>query len=92
MELEWLKKKLPRSTEVKRAMIETEHPPLSVRRQCELVGLNRAPFYRQPRGETPTNLELMRLIDETYTRTPCYGYRKMTAYLKAQGTANGWRA
>jgi putative transposase len=66
-------------------MIEPGHPELSVRRQCELVGLNRATFYRQPSGETPLNLCLMRLIDEAYTRTPFYGYRKMTAHLNGQG-------
>jgi putative transposase len=66
-------------------MIEVGHPLLSVRRQCELVGLNRATFYRQARGETPMNLRLMRLIDEAYTRTPFYGYRKMTVYLNSQG-------
>ena len=66
-------------------MIETNHPQLSVRRQCELVGLSRATFYRQPSGETPFNLHLMRLIDEEYTRTPFYGYRKMTARLNMQG-------
>jgi putative transposase len=68
-------------------MIETNHSTLSVRRQCELVGLNRASFYRQPSGETPLNVRLMRLIDEMYTRTPFYGYRKMTACLNAQGYA-----
>jgi putative transposase len=73
-------------------MIETGHPSLSVRRQCELVGLNRATFYRQPSGETPLNLRLMRLIDEEYTRTPFYGYRKMTVRLNAQGyPVNGKR-
>ena len=68
-------------------MIEPSHPKISVRRQCELVGLNRATFYRQPGGETPLNLRLMRLIDEEYTRTPFYGYRKMTARLQALGYA-----
>ena len=62
-------------------MIETGHPTLSIRRQCELVGLNRATFYWQPAGESPLNLELMRLIDQEYTRAPFYGYRKMTARL-----------
>lgn len=66
-------------------MIEAQHSELSVRRQCELVGLNRATFYRQPNGETPLNLQLMRLIDEEYTRTPFYGYRKMTVRLQVQG-------
>ena len=44
-------------------MIEPNHPELSVRRQCDLIGLNRATYYRQPGGETAFNLHLMRLID-----------------------------
>lgn len=63
-------------------MIETNHPSLSIRRQCQLVGLNRATFYHQPTGETELNLALMRVIDAEYTRTPFYGYRKMTARLQ----------
>jgi putative transposase len=63
-------------------MIETSHPMLSIRRQCDLIGLNRATFYRKPAGETALNLALMRVIDEEYTRTPFYGYRKMTARLQ----------
>jgi putative transposase len=66
-------------------MIEVNHPQLSVRRQCELVGLHRATFYRQPGSETPLNLRLMRELDELYTRTPFYGYRRMTSCLKGEG-------
>lgn len=62
-------------------MIDTAHPNLSIRRQCELVGLNRSTFYWQLAGESPLNLQLMRLIDKEYTRAPFYGYRKMTARL-----------
>lgn len=62
-------------------MIEPNHLSLSIRRQCELIGLNRATFYWQPAAETPLNLELMRLIDQEYTRAPFYGYRKITARL-----------
>lgn len=68
-------------------MIETSHPFLSIRRQCDLVGLNRATFYYQAGTETPLNLELMRVIDEEYMRTPFYGYRKMTARLQQLGYA-----
>ena len=35
--------------------------------------------------ETPYNLELMRLIDEEYTRHPFYGSRKLCVYLNRQG-------
>jgi len=62
-------------------MIDINHPTLSIRRQCELIGLNRSTFYRQPVGESPLNLALMGLIDKEYTRTPFYGYRKMTVRL-----------
>lgn len=65
-------------------MIEPNHPTLSIRRQCDLVGLNRATYYWQPASESPLNLELMRLIDQEYTRAPFYGYRKMTARLNKQ--------
>jgi len=62
-------------------LIESHHPALSIRRQCELIGLNRATFYWRAAGETPLNLELMQLIDREYTRAPFYGYRKMTVRL-----------
>lgn len=58
MELEWLKKKLPSSVEAKRKMIETKHSEISIRRQCELIGLNRSSLYMKPAGETPLNLHL----------------------------------
>lgn len=62
-------------------MIEPDHPTLSIRRQCQLLGLNRATFYRPPASESSLNLALMRLIDREYTQAPFYGYRKMTARL-----------
>ena len=81
MELEWLKKKLPSSVEVKRSMIESDHPTLSVCRQCQLLDLNRATYYWPPASASPLNLELLRLIDQEYTRAPFYGYRRLTARL-----------
>lgn len=66
-------------------MIEPEHPELSLRRQCEWVGLNRSSWYYQPARESPLNLLLMRLLDEQYTRTPFYGWPRMTTYLHACG-------
>ena len=66
-------------------MIEPGHPTLSIRRQCELVGLNRASYYVESVGESAFNLCLMRLIDEQYLSTPFYGYPKMTAAVRRQG-------
>ncbi len=50
-------------------MIESSHPQLSIRRQCELLGLNRSSFYYEPATETIENLRLMRRIDEQYLKT-----------------------
>ena len=73
-------------------MIDSEAPVLSVRRQCELFGLNRSSFYYQAIPESALNPHLLRLIDEQYLRTPFYGWRKMTAYLRRLGYAiNGKR-
>ena len=58
---------------------------LSIRRQCELLGLNRASYYYEPATETPLNLTLMALIDKEYTEHPFYGRRRMTLYLRQQG-------
>ena len=63
------------------------HPAISQRRQCQLLGLNRTTFYRQQAGETPLNLALMHLIDEEYTRAPFYGYRKLAIRLQQRGYA-----
>jgi putative transposase len=43
---------------------------ISVRRQCELVGLNRSSLYYEAAPESELNLKLMRLMDEQYLQTP----------------------
>jgi len=68
-----------------RALVEPGHAELSVRRQCALLGLNRASFYYRAATETEDNLRLMRLLDEEYTRHPFYGSRKLTRWLQEQG-------
>ena len=68
-----------------RALVEPGHAQLSVRRQCALLGLNRASFYYQAATETEDNLRLMRQLDAEYTRHPFYGSRKLTRWLQEQG-------
>lgn len=67
------------------ALIEPGHSELSVRRQCELLDVNRSTYYYVPATESPLNLELMQLIDEQYMRTPFYGWPRMTVYVRQQG-------
>lgn len=61
----------------KRQWIEPDHPQLSIRQQCELLELPRSSCYYQVQGETAENLQLMREIDQLYTRWPFYGSRRL---------------
>lgn len=70
-------------------MIDPDHPRLSIARQCELVSISRASFYREPAGESDENLALMRLIDETFLETPWYGARQMARHLRRLGCCVG---
>jgi putative transposase len=63
-------------------LVEPEQGSLSVRRQCELLGLARSTFYYAQAPESEDDLCLKRLIDEEYLRHPFFGSRSMTAYLR----------
>ena len=62
--------------------MERDHETISIRRQCELLGVNRPSLYYKPLSESEENLRLMRLIDEQYTETPFFGSRRMAAWLR----------
>lgn len=73
------------STEDLRLLVDQGHAEISIRRQCELLGVNRSGWYYEPLGESEENLALMRLLDEQYTRAPFYGSRRMVEWLSTQG-------
>lgn len=66
-------------------MIDNNHPKLSVRQQCRLIGLNRSNLYYEAASEPEENLLLMCLMDEEHTRRPFKGVLKMQAYLRDLG-------
>jgi putative transposase len=76
---------LPAAIDLKRLLIEPDHPDLSIRRQCELLDLNRSSYYLPPAAAPAEDLRLMRLIDQQFLRTPFYGSRRMTACLGRAG-------
>jgi putative transposase len=57
----------------------------SMRRQCELLGLERSGLYYQPVEESRENQKFMRLLDREYTSHPFYGVRRMTLFLRKLG-------
>jgi putative transposase len=69
----------------RRAKLDRDHPQLSIRRQCAMLGLARSGVYRLPHRAKDDDLLLMRRIDELFTRWPFLGSRRMTAMLRADG-------
>ena len=68
----------------RRALVEAE-APLSMRRQCNLLGVNRSSLYYEPVEPNAEELALMRRMDALHLRHPFFGSRMMTQTLKAAG-------
>lgn len=69
----------------KRRLVEPGSAPLSIVRQCGLVGLARSSFYYQPLVESEQNLALMRRIDRLHLDDPTKGGRLLWQDLLAEG-------
>jgi len=57
----------------------------AIARQCLLLRISRSTFYCEATGESPFNLELMRIIDEQFLETPFFGSRQMAKWLRRRG-------
>jgi putative transposase len=69
-------------------MIDKSHK-LSVRKQAELLNVNRGNIYYLPRATSPADLEVMRRIDELHLNYPFAGSRMLQRFLKREGFAIG---
>jgi len=71
---------------MRKAMVEREGCALSVRRQCELLAVNRNRLEEPGRsGVRSEDLELARRIDEIHLRFPEFGARRTSQYLQREG-------
>jgi putative transposase len=70
-------------------MIELGGCKMSVRQQCRLLSVPRSTLYCTPRGPKASDLAVMRVIDEQYTRTPFYGVERMTVSVQRMGITIG---
>ncbi len=61
-------------------MVNTKHQHLSVRRQSELLKINRSTLYYEESDKTESFV-LSNKIAEIYAQYPVYGYRRITAML-----------
>ena len=58
---------------------------LSLMSQCQLLNISRSSFYYKPKPIKEQDLQLMRLIDEQYLKTPSWGSRSMRNHLRRLG-------
>lgn len=66
-------------------MVDPFNKNVTISKQCDLLSISRSGWYYDPKGESPLNLHLMRLIDEQFLETPYYGSRQMARHLQRQG-------
>ena len=58
---------------------------MSIRKQCEVLSVNRSGLYYAPVGESEENLEIMRKIDEHYLDHPAEGVLRVQDFLFTLG-------
>lgn len=66
-------------------MIDSIHKKLSISRQCKLLRISKSTYYYCPVEMSSQELEIMRIIDEQYLKTPCYGSRSFYYHLRRLG-------
>jgi len=70
----------------RRALVKPERD-VSMRRQCELLGVNRSSLYYQPVEQSAEEQALMRRMDELHLEHPFFGSRMMAQSLRDEGQA-----
>lgn len=70
-------------------LVEPQCPKLSIRKQCELLSINRSRVYYKPVPEKPENIEMMNIMDRHLTNHPTEGVVSMVYLLGALGFVVG---
>ena len=66
-------------------LFRLNHKKLSIRRQCELLDVNRNRLAPRPAKITVEDELVMRCLDEIHTEIPFYGARKLRRELRDYG-------
>lgn len=67
------------------SLIRSRTKNLSVRRQCDLLCVNRSRLYYKPVAEKPENIKMMNILDKHLTLHPTEGVMSMVYYLRQRG-------
>lgn len=87
IEVNWLKKNLE-SNKVygeRSAMVEWNNKSITIKRQAQLLSINRTSLYYTPVDKSEEEILIMHMIDRIYTRWPYFGYRRITVKLREMG-------
>lgn len=71
--------------EQRQRLIDGNHAELSLRRQCELLQVNRSTVYYKTTKIDLDDVDLMNEISEIWERYPFYGYRRIAKELQFKG-------
>ena len=67
------------------ALIDKDDPDVSIRTQCQLLGITRSRLYYEPVPEPPETKRIMDTLDEIYMLRPFFGVRRMKDELNDRG-------
>jgi putative transposase len=70
------------TTTERKAIVDKANKNISIKKQCNLLSINRSGYYYVEKEENGFNNELMQLIDKEYTVHPFRGVPSMTEYLR----------
>ena len=85
-ELNWLKKKFYRYNQPSlKSLLEPNHRFISMRRQCELVGIARSSYYYSPPVAYSATRDVARFIDHLCVLDPTISGQKLLAKLQVNG-------
>lgn len=70
---------------VRAMLVEPHFPKLSVRKQCDLLMVNRSKIYYKPVPEKPENIKMMNILDKHLTLHPTEGVESMVLLLRELG-------
>jgi transposase-like protein len=85
-EVQWLKKKFSNYDQlILRSLLEPDHPCISLRRQCKLIGVVRSSYYYRPAMILRHPPRLAQLIDQFCTLDPRISDRCLLSRLNSHG-------
>jgi len=64
-------------------LIDRKNEKITIKHQCELLGINRTSVYKKedPKKLHPMELFMRQLVDHLHTAEPTWGYRKITDWM-----------